>query len=57
MLKKERDKYRDHRDDLAAMVGSKVIDVMEQHMNNADISESSFQSNDNNSQDSFDLLD
>ena len=41
LLKTERDKYWNHRDDLAGMVSNKVINVMEQHMNGANISESS----------------
>ena len=41
-LKTERDKYRDHRDDLAGVVGKKVVNVMKQHMSDdGNISESS----------------
>jgi E3 ubiquitin-protein ligase DOA10 len=54
-LRAERDKYRDHRDDLADIVSNKVINVMEQHMNDTNISESSIQSNNDHSQDGFDL--
>ena len=50
-LKTERDKYRDHRDYLAGIVSNKVIDVMEQHMNDANISESFLQTNNDHSQD------
>ncbi len=46
-MKAERDKYRNHRDDLAGMVSNKVIDAMEQHMmNDSNLSETSFHSHD-----------
>ena len=48
MLKTERDKYREHRDDLAGVFSKKVVNVMKQHMRDDDnISESSFQSDSN----------
>lgn len=49
-LKKERDKYRTHRDELVDMAGSKVKDVMEQHMKISSISESFIHTEENSSE-------
>jgi len=32
LLEAERDKYRDHRDDLAGLVSKRVGDIMNEHM-------------------------
>ena len=50
LLTIEKNKYRDHRDELAAMVSNKVIDVMEQHMKISSISESFIHTEENSSE-------